>query len=103
MRLSVPLTAAALLAIVAGLASVASAAAKWTATQTCFPARSGHIACVTTGPGSDLSLNPWAYLVIGVGLFALGGLFLALAGVKRGPLGAARARLSSSLSREGRQ
>ena len=100
MRLSVPLTVAALLAILAGLASVGSAAAKWTVSRTCFPAgQGGHVACVTTGPGSDLSLSPWAYLAIGLGLFALGGFLFSLAGVRRGPIAAAGARLSSSVRR----
>jgi hypothetical protein len=103
-RFSVVLTVAGVLAILAGLGSVVGAVAKWTVSRTCFPAHTGgHLACVTTGPGSDLSLSPWAYLAIGLGLFALGGLLFSLAGVRRGPFAAARAQLSFSANPERRR
>jgi hypothetical protein len=101
MRFSIVLTVAGVLATLAGLGSVVGAVAKWTVSRTCFPAEpGGHVVCVTTGPGSDLPLSPWAYLAIGLGLFALGGLLFSLAGVRRGPLAAVRARLSVGASRE---
>ena len=68
------LTIFGVLAVLGFLGSVTSAVVAWTSTQTCFPStRPGHHrVCVTTGPASELTLGPWAYLGLAIGLCVLG-------------------------------